>query len=123
MSLPSGAVVKNLSAMQETQETQVQSLGQEDPLEEGMVTHCRILAWRISMDRGAWWVTVQGVTKSWTRLKGLSMHTHGHLSATDGEVEEAVTSEDSGFEWNLEKGSGLTPGCLGAAGEKADEDR
>ena len=29
------------------QETQVQSLGGEDPLEEGMVTHSSILAWRI----------------------------------------------------------------------------
>ena len=38
--------VKNLPAMQETQETRVQSLGQEDPLEE-MVTHSSILAWRI----------------------------------------------------------------------------
>ena len=36
--------VKNLSAMQETQ---VQSLGQKDPLEKGMATHCSILAWRI----------------------------------------------------------------------------
>ena len=35
--------VKNLSAIQETQ---VQSLGWEDPLEKGMVTHCSILAWR-----------------------------------------------------------------------------
>ena len=34
--------------MQETSETQVQSLGQEDPLEEGMATHSRIFAWRIS---------------------------------------------------------------------------
>ena len=33
--------------MQEPQETQVQSLGQEDPLEEGMATHSSILAWRI----------------------------------------------------------------------------
>ena len=37
-------MVKNLLAMQETQ---VQSLGQEDPLEEGMATHSSILAWRI----------------------------------------------------------------------------
>ena len=29
------------------QETQIQSLGQEDPLEEGMATHCSIPAWRI----------------------------------------------------------------------------
>ena len=37
-------MVKNLPA---TQETQVQSLAQEDPLEEGMATHSSILAWRI----------------------------------------------------------------------------
>ena len=37
-------MVKNLPAMQETQ---VQYLGQEDPLEKGMATHSRILAWRI----------------------------------------------------------------------------
>ena len=37
-------MVKNLPAVQETQ---VQSLGQEDPLEKGMATHSRILAWRI----------------------------------------------------------------------------
>ena len=33
--------------MQETQETRVQPLGQKDPLEEGMVTHSSILAWKI----------------------------------------------------------------------------
>ena len=44
---PSGSVVKNLPAMQEPQEAQVQSLGLEDPLEEGMATHSSILAWRI----------------------------------------------------------------------------
>ena len=38
--------VKNLPAMQETQEMQIHSLGQEDPLEEGMATHSSILAWR-----------------------------------------------------------------------------
>ena len=37
-------MVKNLTAMQETQ---VQSLGQEDPLERGMATHSSILAWKI----------------------------------------------------------------------------
>jgi len=39
--------------MQETQEMQVPSLGQEDPLEEGVATHSSILAWRIPRDRGA----------------------------------------------------------------------
>ena len=41
---PDGSVVKKLPAMQETQETQVLSLGWEDPLEEEMVTHLSILA-------------------------------------------------------------------------------
>ena len=38
--------------------------GLEDPLEEGMATHFSILAWRIPMDREAWWATVHGVAKS-----------------------------------------------------------
>ena len=45
-------MVKNLPAMQEIQ---LQSLGQEDPLEKGMATH--------SMDRRAWWATVYGSQK------------------------------------------------------------
>ena len=36
--------VKNLPAMQEMQKTQIQSLGQEDPLEKGMATHSSFLA-------------------------------------------------------------------------------
>ena len=54
-------MVENLSAMQETR---VQSLGQEDPLEEGMATHSSILAWRIPMGRGAWQAAVLVVLKS-----------------------------------------------------------
>ena len=49
-------------------ETWVQSLGWEDPLEEGRATHSSILAWRIPMDGEARWATVHGVTKSWTQL-------------------------------------------------------
>ena len=44
---PDGSGVKNPSAMQEMQETQVQSLGWDDTLEEVMATHSSILAWRI----------------------------------------------------------------------------
>ena len=58
-------IVKNPLAMWETW---VQSLSWEDPLEEGMATHSSNLAWRIPTDRGAWWATVQGVTKSRTQL-------------------------------------------------------
>ena len=62
-------MVKNLPVMQETQ---VQSLSLEDPLEKGMATHSSILA-DDSMDRGAWRATVPGVANSQTRL---STHTH-----------------------------------------------
>ena len=58
-------MVKNLSAMQETR---VQSLGQENPLEEGIATHSSILAWRVPVDGGAWQAAVLGVVKSQTRL-------------------------------------------------------
>ena len=37
-------------------------LGWEDPLEEEMATHSSILAWRIPMDRRAWWATVHSIT-------------------------------------------------------------
>ena len=57
-------MVKNLP---ETQETCVQSLGWEDPLEEGRATHSSILAWRITMDRGVWQATVYGVAKKQTQ--------------------------------------------------------
>ena len=58
-------VVKNLPAMQEMKEMWVQSLGWEDPLEEGMATHSSILAWRIP------WTEEPGghrVAKSQTQL-------------------------------------------------------
>ena len=40
-------MVKNLFALQEPQETRVQPLGREDPLEKGLASHSSILAWRI----------------------------------------------------------------------------
>ena len=61
--------------MQEMQETRVQSLGQADPQEKGMATHFSILAWKNSMDRGAWQATAYRVTKSWTQLSNWA-HMH-----------------------------------------------
>ena len=49
-------------------ETWVPPLGWEDPLEEGMTTHSNILAWRNSMDKGAWRATVHGGAESQTQL-------------------------------------------------------
>ena len=57
-------------------ETQVRSLGGENPLEEGMAPHSSLLAWRMSMDRGVWQATVPGVAKSRTGLSKLSMLAH-----------------------------------------------
>ena len=57
--------VENLPKMRETW---VQSLGWEDPLEEGIATHSSIIDWRIPIDRGAWQATVLEVAKSQTRL-------------------------------------------------------
>ena len=54
--------------MHKPQETWLWFLGQEDPLEEEMATHSRILAWRISTDKGAWQAAVQRVTQSQTQL-------------------------------------------------------
>ena len=87
-------LVKKSPAMQDTW---VQSLGWEGPLEKGMSTHSSILAWKIPYspwgqgydnslqysclenpkDRGAWQSTVHGVTKSWARL---SDFTSFHIS-------------------------------------------
>ena len=61
--------------MQEIQQTQVQSLGQEDPLEEEMATHSSILAWRIP------WTEEPGrlqsiVSQRIEKTGELSTHTH-----------------------------------------------
>ena len=61
-------VAQRFKHLPEIRETWVRSLGREDPLEKEMATHSSTLAWRISMDGGAWWATVHGVAKSWTRL-------------------------------------------------------
>ena len=72
---PGGSAGKEPGCKWETQEMEIQFLGQKDPLEEGMVTHPRVLAWRIHGQRSLggcrpW------VTQSWTRLKRLNTHAH-----------------------------------------------
>ena len=64
-------IVKNLPAMQETQ---VQSLGQEDSLGEENGYSLQYCCLENSMDRGAWWAIVHGVAKSQTWLS--DQHTH-----------------------------------------------
>ena len=63
---PADSSVKNPPAMQEMQETWVQSLCWEDTLEKKMAIDSSVLG--NPMDRGAWWATVHEVAKSWTQL-------------------------------------------------------
>ena len=58
--------VKNLPGMQEIQQIQFQSLGQEDPLEEEMATHSSILAWKMP------WTEESG------RLQSVGLQRVGH---------------------------------------------
>ena len=70
---PSGSVVKNLLAVQETQ---IRSLGQEDPLEEEMATQSSILAWEISWTEEPGGLQSMGLQKSQTQLSNWAcMHT------------------------------------------------
>ena len=59
-------MVKNLPTSEETQDTQVQSLGLENPLEEDMATHSSLLAWRIPWTEEPGGLQSMGVTQSWT---------------------------------------------------------
>ena len=61
---PGGLVAKNPPAMQEPQETRVQSLGREDILEEGVATHSSILAWRIPRTEESGGLQSVGLPKS-----------------------------------------------------------
>ena len=93
-------MVKNLPAMQETL---VQSLGQEDPLEKGMATHSSILAWRI-----LW--TDHGVAKSWTWLSDWTGTGNTALKNPPAIQETQVPS--LGWEAPLEKGKATLSSIL-----------
>ena len=76
LGFPGGSAVKNPLVRQETQETGVRSLGQEDPLEESMTTHSCILTWRIPWTKEP--CRLQSIqSQSWTRLKQLNTHLEG----------------------------------------------
>ena len=65
-------LVTNLPAVEETW---VQSLAWEDPVEKGKATHSSILAWRIPWT--VLYCIVHGVASSWTRLSDFQFHFHG----------------------------------------------
>ena len=90
------------------QETWVQSLGQEDPLEKKMAPHSSILAWRNPIDRGAWWAAVHGVAKSRTRLNDFTFIFHFHA------LEKKMATHCSVLAWRI-PGTG-EPGGLPSMG-------
>ena len=53
---------------------QLSALDQEDPLEEGMITHSSVLNLEIPMDRGAWWAIVHWVAKNQAQNDLARMH-------------------------------------------------
>ena len=65
--------------MQETLETRVWSLSQEDPLEKGMATNSSIFAWGIPWTEEPGKLQSVGGHKKLDRLKWLSMHAHKYL--------------------------------------------
>ena len=78
MGFSSGSWVKNLPAMQETLEIQVQFLGWEDPLEEGMATHSSILVWEIPLAKepdGLWSVGPHRVRCNWIHMHHTLLNT------------------------------------------------
>ena len=83
-SFPGGLAVKNPSEMQELQETQVQSLGWEAPLDDDMATHSSILTWRIPWTEEPRWVQsigLQSIRHDWltfTFILTSSSHPHGY---------------------------------------------
>ena len=85
-------MVKNAPAVLETW---VRSLGSEDPLEESVATYSTILAWRIPIDRGAWWATVRGVAKSQTRLSHWSDLILSSMPNSERESESCSVLSDS----------------------------
>ena len=71
-------VAKNRLPMQETQETRIQSMGWEDPLEEGTATHSSTLAWRIS-----WTEEHGGLLSTGCKESGTTERLHFHFHSLE----------------------------------------
>ena len=78
MGFPHSSVVKNLPAMKERKEMPVQSLGQENPLEEGMATHSGILALKLP-----WTEAPGGLQSIGSQRAGHDRSEHIHIHITE----------------------------------------
>ena len=86
-------MVKNPPGMQETW---VQSLGWEDPLEKGNVNPLQYLCLENPMDRGAWQATVRRVAKSQTRLRDFTFTFHFHA------LEKEMATHSNVLAWRIQ---------------------
>ena len=66
-------MAQTINNLPEMQETWVRSLGQEDPLVKEMANPLQYSCLENSMDRGTWWATVHGVTKSRAQTEQLTL--------------------------------------------------
>ena len=89
---PMAQQVKNPPAVQETQETRVQSLGREDPLEEGMAAHSSILAWEIPRTEETDRLQLEGLQ----RVGGACTHT-------------AMSTDELNPDFQRQRGPGANP--------------
>ena len=99
MGFPVGSVVKSLPA---DAETQVWSLGQEDPLEEGMVTHSSILAWEIPQTEEPGGLHVRSVKMNQGVLKGPEADQLWNLRS-EGLGGYELWFRTKSIEWTLDK--------------------
>ena len=60
-----------------------------------MAPHSNTLAWKSSMDGGAWWAAVHGVAQSWTRLSGFTFTFHLHA------LEKEMATHSSVLAWRI----------------------
>ena len=77
-----------------------------------MQTHSRILAWRIPMDRGAWWAVVHGFTKSQMRLNSTAKHKSYIHSFAGSSAVKNLPSGDAGSIPESERSPGGSTGNL-----------
>ena len=70
-------------------------LSSADPSEKAMATHSSTLVWKNPMDGRAWWATVHGVSKSWTRLSDFTFTFHFHA------LEKEMATHSSILAWRI----------------------
>ena len=79
-----------------------------DQSEKAMAPHSSTLAWKNTLDRGAWWAAVHGVAKSWTQLSNFTFTFHFHA------LEKEMATHSSVLAWRI-PGTG-EPGGLSSMG-------